>query len=249
MACLSGCRHESSPITLFAAASTTNAVEEVVRLFEKAGGVPVSLSIAASSTLAKQIEHGAPASLFLSADPRWVQHLTKRGYLAKDASSELLTSELVLIAPKGRSEPMSLLGGPLPRSLRHGRVALGDPSHVPVGRYGRQALERLGWWPELVDRVIPALDTRAALAYVQRGECDWGIVYAVDARASQQVQIVGRFPPQSHSPIRYVLARVATEKRPASSRLFSFMAGPQARAVFERWGFTTLGRTNKWVQW
>ena len=199
---------ESHDIVVFAAASLSPALDEIADRFEREQGVRVKRSYASSSTLAKQIDAGAPAHVFVSANPRWVEWLVQRGAISAGRSFELLGNSLVLVAPANapfafEPESKASLAGAF-----EGRLALGDPDHVPAGVYAQGALQRAGWWDELAPRVVRCSDARAALAFVERGECAAGIVYATDAASSRRVVVVAEIPEAWHEPIVYPAAIV-----------------------------------------
>ncbi len=232
---------DRAPLTVFAAASLTDALGEVTRAFTAATGTPVRTSFAASSALARQIEAGAPADLYFSADREWMDHLESRGALRAGTRRDALGNRLVLIAPAD-SAIGALAITPhfaLAAALGRGRLATGDPDAVPVGRYARQALERLGVWNEVADRLVRAEDVRSALAFVDRGEAPLGIVYATDAGIDRRVRIVGEFPADSHAPIVYPVALTA-RSRPQAAALLAFIVSPAADAIFTRYGFSPL---------
>ena len=227
----------SGPVTVFAAASTTDAVQAVVSAFRKAHpDTPVRASFAASSTLAKQIARGAPADLYLSANVDWMDYLQERGAIQADSRIDLLGNRLVLIAAPDAEVSADL--DALPGALGDRRLAIGDPDHVPAGIYAKQALQTLGLWDGLRDRAAYAADVRAALALVGRGEAAAGIVYATDARISDRVRRVATLPADSHAPIDYPLARVAGADGPGVAALDAFFRSKTARAIFRDHGFT-----------
>ncbi len=230
---------QAQPLTVFAAASLTDAMQDVAALWTRAGHPPPRLSFASSATLARQIEQGAPANLFASADEIWMDYLAKRHLIADDSRRDLLGNDLVLVVPAGK--PLHTRIGPafdLPGLLgTTGRLAIGDPSYVPAGIYAAQALKQLGWWDRLAGHLAPAADVRAALLLVERGEAPAGIVYRTDAAVSPAVMVAGTFPPDSHDPIAYPFAVVRAGDTPQARALLRFLAGPQARAVFVRRGF------------
>lgn len=228
----------SQPLTVFAAASLADAVDECLVLYERTTGVRARGSYAASSTLAQQIAHGAPAQIFISADERWMDHLAARGLIDRDSRVDLLANRLVIVAAVGSPGIELTRGGSLPATLR-GRVAVGDPSHVPAGAYARQALERFGWWAAVAPRLLPALDVRAALRLVELGEADAGIVYATEAAHSRSVSVVAVFPDGSHDPIRYPAALVGSPGA-AASALLSWLRGETAAEIFARHGFERI---------
>jgi molybdate transport system substrate-binding protein len=228
------------PVTVFAAASLTNALEEIGRRFTESTGVPVRYSFAASSILARQIEAGAPADAFFSADLDWMDYLEQRGEIDKASRHNVLGNELVLIAPADSKVELKIEPGfDLAAALAKGRLATGDPDSVPVGRYARSALTSLGVWNVVADRLVRAEDVRHALAFVARGEAPLGIVYATDARADKRVRIVDTFPADSHPPITYPLA-LTPRAGPAAARFAEFASGEAGRSVFEEFGFTVL---------
>jgi len=230
----------SDTVTVFAAASTTNAVTEIGKLFteQKMGGF--TPSFASSSTLAKQIESGAPANLFISANEKWMDYLQEKKMIDSGTRTNLLGNRIVLIAPAD-----SKLGAvdiaphfDLARLLADGKLAMGDPDHVPAGMYGKKALEALGAWQGVQDRVARAKDVRAALALVERGEAPLGVVYGTDAAITDRVKVVGTFPAKSHPPIVYPVALVAGAETPVAKSFLQFLKAPEAKAIFEKYGFT-----------
>jgi molybdate transport system substrate-binding protein len=231
---------ELEKLTVFAAASTTNAITDIAELFKKSHPAEMRLSFASSSTLAKQIEKGAPADIFLSANPKWMDYLSDKGAILPSSRFDLLGNRIVLIAPA--DSPLSSLTVDsnlnLANLLGDGRLAMGDPDHVPAGMYGKKAFEKLGLWHDLKDKVARAKDVRAALVLVERGETPLGQVYATDAAISDKVKIVGMFPQDSHPPIIYPVAVVADSKSDADGKFIEFLQSPEAKAVFEKYGFT-----------
>jgi molybdate transport system substrate-binding protein len=228
-------------VTIYAAASLTDALNALDTAYEARS--PVVASFASSSTLARQIEAGAPAQVFISADTKWMDYLDGKGLIEAASRHNLLGNKLALIAPAvSPIEPLAIdrrldwqrfLGA-------DGRLAVGDPDHVPAGIYAKEALTSLGVWPLLAPRLARAEDVRGALALVERGETPLGIVYVTDARISTSVKIVGVFPESSHSPIVYPAAIVKGAASPAVEAYFRFLASPQARTVFNRFGFATF---------
>jgi len=200
----------------------------------------VNASYAASSVLAKQIEAGAPADAFFSADLAWVDYLDERGLLERGSRRDVLGNSLVLIAPADSPLRLSIAPGfDLTAALGEGRLATADPDSVPAGKYARAALTRLGVWQSVSDRLVRGENVRAALAYVARGEAPLGIVYQTDAQAEKRVRVVGVFPEDSHPPITYALA-LTVRARPEAARFADFLASEAARQIFTRHGFTTL---------
>lgn len=227
-------------VSLFATASTTNVMTEIGDLFAARGQGSVKASFAASSTLAKQIEQEAPAQVFLSADTAWMDYLESKGLITPHSRHDLLGNSLVLIVPDdSRTTAVSIEKGfPLVALLGDGRLASGDPDHVPAGRYARQALDTLGVWTAVEAKLARVGSVRAALALVERGEVPFGIVYATDAAISKKVRVVGTFPAASHDPIVYPVALVAGKETPTARAFLDFLQGADARAVFIRSGFT-----------
>ncbi|EKV32049.1 Molybdenum ABC transporter, periplasmic molybdenum-binding protein ModA [Caenispirillum salinarum AK4] len=227
--------------SLFAAASTTNAMQDVLAAFTEATGTAVTPSFASSSTLAKQIEQGAPAEVYVSANPRWMDYLEEAGLLVDETRTDLLGNALVLIAPA--DSPLDTVpvgaGMDLAALLDGGRLSVGDPDHVPAGMYAEDALKRLGLWATAAPALARANDVRAALALVARGEVPLGIVYATDAAISDGVKVVGTFPEDSHKPITYPAALVADT--PAARDLLAFLGGETAAEIFARYGFRVTG--------
>ncbi len=230
---------------VFAAASLKNALDAVAAKWHAESGKTVTISYAASSTLAKQIENGAPADLFISADLKWMDYLQQHQLIKPQSRVDLLGNSLVLIAPKNSAAatqaPLTIAPGlPLAALLgKDGRLAMADPDAVPAGLYGKAALTRLGLWPSVAPRIAAAENVRAALALVARGEAPLGIVYKTDAAVGPAVKVVGTFPADSHPPITYPLA-LTTSARPPAADFASYLRGPAAAAVFEAQGFTVL---------
>lgn len=226
-------------VTVFAAASTTDVLARIAAHYEQRTGVSVRTSFASSSTLAKQIEAGAAADLYVSANPGWMDYLTERGLVRADTRVDIASNTLVLVVPRGRAPAVRFEAGfPIGRALGP-RLALGDPDHVPAGVYARSALEALGWWDALADRVVPALDVRVALRFVELGEADAGIVYGSDAAASDRVEVVGAFPDAVVPPVRYPAALTA-RAGPAAAGFLAFLRGPEAAEELRRAGFVPL---------
>jgi molybdate transport system substrate-binding protein len=220
--------------TLFAAASLKNALDEAALSYP---GRPV-IAYGASSALARQIESGAPADIFISADLDWMDYVEKKGLLAPGTRRNLLGNRLVLIAPA--KEPAKLQpapGFPISSFLKNGRIALAEPNTVPAGKYAKAALEKLGVWTEIAGRVAAAENVRAALLLVARGEAPLGVVYQTDANAEPDVMVAGVFPPDSHPPIVYPAAALKGAK-PGAAQFLEFLGSARARAIFEKHGFT-----------
>jgi molybdate transport system substrate-binding protein len=231
-------------IVVFAAASLKNALDAAADQWHEQSGNEAIVSYAASSTLAKQIDNGAPADLFISADLEWMDYLQKRRLIDPKTRVNLLGNSLVLVAPKdsplGTKVHVAIARGfPLAGLLGGGRLAIAEPNSVPAGIYGKAALSALGVWPSVAGRIAAAQNVRAALLLVARGEAPLGIVYQTDADAEPAVRIVGTFPPGSHPPIVYPMALTRTA-RPGAAAFASFLRGPAAGALFEAQGFTVL---------
>ncbi|MFO1431983.1 MAG: molybdate ABC transporter substrate-binding protein [Candidatus Competibacteraceae bacterium] len=227
-------------VTVYAAASTTDALNEIGAQYQRAKGMPIIYSFAASSALAKQIEQGAPAEIFISADRRWMDYLQEKNLIVKDSRRNLLTNTLVLIAPEGRRFTVKMEKNFDPAGAFAGKWCTGSPDSIPVGRYAKQALTALGWWESLAPRLVETQDVRSALAFVERGECAAGIVYETDAKASARVSIVGVFPAAGHQLIGYPIALVTGAGKPARDFL-DYLFTPAAAAVFKHYGFALAG--------
>lgn len=227
-------------VMVFAAASLTDALQELARQFREREQVEMKLSLGSSSTLAKQIQQGAPADVFFSANPEWMSYLDSLDLIERDTRTDLLGNALVVVAPKGEGFLVEPRRGFDFAGAFKGRLALGDPDHVPAGLYARQALQWLGWWAPLEDRLTPAADARAALAYVERGECAAGMVYATDVVASAGVEVVATLPAETHAPIVYPVAVVKGPRSAAARRLLLLVQSAEAGSVFQKCGFVLL---------
>ena len=223
-----------APMVL-AASSLQESMTEAADRWARAGHPRPVVSFAASSALARQVQAGALADLFVSADEEWMDVLDRAGLLAAGTRADLVGNRLVVVAP--RSWRGRLTRGNLGRVLAAGPVAMGDPAAVPAGRYGQAALERLGAWGSVAAHVVRAENVRAALLLVERGAAPFGIVYATDARASAAVRVAGVFPADSHPAIRYPVARLKGGRAEAEGFRRWLLSG-QGRAVFLRYGFT-----------
>lgn len=233
-------------VTVFAAASLTDALQAMATDLRKEGGGEVRFSFAASSTLARQVEAGAPADIFISANPEWMDYLAGKNLILTTTRVEPLGNTLVMIAPTDslltsvkieKGFDIAALVGP------GSRIATGDPAHVPVGIYAQKAFQSLGIWSAAEPLLARTDSVRAALALVERGEAPLGIVYASDAQASPGVKIVGVFPPDSYPPITYPFAIVAGRDTPAVRRFFEKITAGSAAQVYERFGFVWRGPT------
>jgi molybdate transport system substrate-binding protein len=226
------------PIVL-AAASLQEAMTEVAKAWTKAGHSPPALSFAGSAALARQVESGAQADIFVSADEEWVDALEQKGLVREGTRQTLLGNAIVLIAAKGSAADVSLeKSASFRAALGNGRIAMADPEAVPAGRYGKAALERLGIWQSVSARVAPAENVRAALALVERGQAPLGVVYATDALASDKVEVVARFPAASHPAIRYPAAVLKASQNADAAPFLAFLQSGEARRIFIRHGFT-----------
>ena len=216
-------------------------MQDIAQAYKKERHVEVVSSFASSSTLARQIEAGAPADLFISADQKWMDYAVDKKSIDTATRTTLLGNSLVVVAPKAsdrgditindKTDWASLLQG--------GRLAVGDPDHVPAGIYAKEALQKLGAWETLSPKLAPAEDVRGALALVERNEAPLGIVYGSDAVASKGVKVVGTFPEDSHKKVEYPLAIVDGHKNATVTAFYDYLKGPEASAIFKRYGFTT----------
>ncbi len=227
-----------APLLVFAAASLADVLTELAEDFAATGRPKPVFSFAASSALARQIENGAPAAVFISADEQWMDYLAARKLVVPETRSSFLGNTLVLVAPADRPLNVTIgFGFPLAKVLAGGKLAMGDPDSVPVGRYGKAALENLGVWGEVEANVVRADSVRAALAFVERGEAAAGIVYATDVAATKKVGIVGSFPEASYPPVSYPIALVVGHDTPAARSFRAFLLGDAAKALFVKYGF------------
>jgi molybdate transport system substrate-binding protein len=233
-----GARAEDA-VRVFAAASLTNVLNDLAAHWQAQGHPAPVLVYAASSALARQIEAGAPADIYASADQSWMDYLAKVDRLQEGTHIDLLGNRLVLVAPLGRVPVVRIDANFDLASAFDGKLCTGEPGVVPVGIYAQQALQELGWWDRLQPRIVGTDDVRAALAFVERGECALGIVYATDAAISQRVERVAEFPADLHAPIVYPFALVK-DARPQSAALLEFLWSAEAREVFVRHGFSVL---------
>lgn len=227
-------------LTVFAASSLGDVLTAAEIAFERATGIDVRISFAASSVLARQIEHGAPADLFISANRAWVDHLITRGMVDAGGTRVIAENTLAVVAPGAAGAPAPPLSAATDLAAMlgaDGRLALADPAHVPAGIYARQALQAVGLWSSVADRLAVAANVRAALALVQRGEAPLGIVYATDAVATPGVHAVATIPAELHHPIRYHLAAVAGRQTAAGKAFSKFLTGPEGRAILKAAGF------------
>ncbi|MDR2724995.1 MAG: molybdate ABC transporter substrate-binding protein [Candidatus Adiutrix sp.] len=230
----------AADLTAFGAASTTDALTGIAKLYEEGGNGKVTLSFASSSTLAKQIENGAPADVFISANAEWMDYLEEKKLLEPGSRSDLLGNRIVFIVPASsavqtldvspRLDLAALLG-------KDGLLSVGDPAHVPVGKYAKEALENLKLWPRVENKIAAAKDVRAGLALVERAESPLGIVYGSDAVISDKIRVVGAFPADSHTNIDYPVAALKTSNTAAALSFIKFLSSPEARGIWTKYGF------------
>ncbi len=227
-------------LLVFAAASLTNALDEIGAAYTRQTQRPVKFSYAASSALARQLEAGARADVFFSADIEWMDYAQAHKLIDRSSRRNVLSNRLVLVAPAdSRAELKIAPGFALAAALGNGRLATGDPDTVPAGRYARSALMSLGVWNEVATRLVRADNVRSALAFIARGETPLGIVYETDARIEKRVRIVDFFPADSHPPVVYPVAMTA-EARPSARQFIEFLQSAAAQQAFERYGFQTI---------
>lgn len=229
-------------LTVFAAASLTNVMEEASVLFKEKTGVTVRVSTASSSVLARQIESGADVDIYLSANVKWIAYLVNKGLAEPSKVIDLVSNRLVFIVPSGKFLPSIEFSKDFPiAEIFDGRLALGDPGHVPAGIYAEEALSGLGWISSLSDRLLPGANVRAALMAVESGEILLGIVYSTDAAVSDKVDVVALFPSQLHSPILYQ-GVILPEAVDGSDEFLVFLRGSEGSALFDKYGFGIPGR-------
>ena len=232
---------QSPAVLVFAAASLANAFDAIDAQYQRETGKQVTVSLAASSTLAKQIENGAPADIFISADLDWMDYLAKHNLIKPGTRKNLLGNELVLIAPQDTTAQVKIEPGfPLGKLLAGGKLAMADTSAVPAGKYGKAALEKLGVWSSVESQIAQAENVRAALALVARKEAPFGIVYRTDAAVEPSVKIVAVFPEDTHPPIIYPIALSAASANPDAAGFLAYLESPKAATLFEKQGFTVL---------
>lgn len=226
-------------VTVFAAASLTNALTDIGQAFDKTHDTNTRFSFASSSTLARQIAEGAPAEVFLSANQKWMDYLVEQKAVDSASRITLLHNSLVMIAPKSRGLKDVTIDAKLniPQLVGDSRMAVGDPDHVPAGRYAKEALENLGLWAASEPLLARANNVRAALALVERGEATVGIVYATDALVSSSVATVAEFPASSHKPIAYPAALISAQPTAGSKAFYDYLTSDTAKAIFVKYGF------------
>ncbi|MCX5515673.1 molybdate ABC transporter substrate-binding protein [Kaistia algarum] len=233
----------AADVTVFAAASLKNALDTATSAYKAKTGKDIAVSYAASSALAKQIEAGAPADIFFSADLDWMDYLAKKDLIDTASRVTLLGNTLVLVAPKDSTASLTVAKDfPLAEALgKDGKLAMGTVASVPAGKYGKAALEKLGVWAAVEPHVAQADNVRAALAFVARGEAPFGIVYGTDAHAEPAVKVIATFPEDSHPPIVYPVALTKRGTSADAKAFLSFLLSPEAKPAFEAQGFTLVG--------
>ncbi|MGI9245226.1 MAG: molybdate ABC transporter substrate-binding protein [Steroidobacteraceae bacterium] len=231
---------ETVPPRVYAAASLAESLDEVAARWQQLGHVRPLLVFGGSGALARQLQAGAPADVFVAADVEWMDRVAAAGRLQPGSRVDLLGNSLVLVAPRGAPVHVELRRGFDLAAAFKGRLCLGEPNSVPAGRYGREALAALGLWDSVEARVVPTEDVRATLAFVERGACALGIVYASDALEHRDATVVARFDAASHRAIVYPAA-LLSGATPEARAFFAFLRGPAARRAFERHGFSVRG--------
>lgn len=231
---------KSHSLMIFAAASTTTVMTQLADLFSKNEGIKTRTSFAASSSLAKQIQSGAPADIFLSANIKWMDYLEQKGLIVASSRFNLLGNRIVLISPALDPVPRFTISRStdLIKLMKNGRLAMGDPDHVPAGIYGRKALENLGLYSGVERSVARAKDVRAALFLVEKGEAPLGIVYQTDAAISSKIVVSSIFPEKTHPPICYPVAVVAGQESKAAQKFIRFLKSKQVKQIFQTHGFS-----------
>lgn len=232
--------HAQQVVTVFAAASLQNALDEAGKTFTAKSGVPVRFSYAATSALARQLEQAAPADLFASADLEWMNWVLQRNLVKKETRVDLLGNRLVIVAPKDGPASVALTAEGLKAALGGGRLATGEVNTVPAGKYGKAALSSLGLWNSVSSQLAQTDNVRAALLLVSRKEAPLGIVYETDAKADANVKVVAAFPTDSHAPIVYPFALTANSTNNGAAEFLAFLSSAEARPIFEKQGFTVL---------
>jgi molybdate transport system substrate-binding protein len=228
-------------LLVFGAASLKNALDDANAQYQREAGRKIVVSYGASSALAKQIENGAPADIFISADLDWMNYAAEHKLIKPETRINLLGNKLVLIAAADSAINLSIAPNfPLAPALRSGRLAMADPVSVPAGKYGKAALEALGVWASVAGKIAAAPDVRATLVFVARGEAPLGIVYQTDAAADNSVKIIGAFPESTHPPIIYPMAVTSASTHPGATAYAGFLKSPAAKPAFEKQGFVVL---------
>jgi molybdate transport system substrate-binding protein len=232
---------QSRDLLVFGAASLKNALDDADAQYQRDAGHKIVVSYGASSALAKQIENGAPADIFISADTDWMDYVAEHKLIKPETRFNLLGNKLVLIAPADSRINLTIGPNfPLAQALGNDRLAMAEPSAVPAGKYGKAALEALGVWSSVAGKIAPAQDVRATMLLVSRGEAPLGIVYQTDAAADKGVKIVGAFPESTHPPIIYPIAVTTASTHPGAAAYVGFLKSAAAKPVFEKQGFVVL---------
>jgi molybdate transport system substrate-binding protein len=239
LAAAAAAKAQTPSLVVFAAASLKNGLDAIAADFQAKTGTRVLVSYGASSALARQIEQGAPADLFISADLDWMDYLQEKSLIRRDMRRSLLGNRIVLVAPAAAGG-LDLKPGTLSAALADGRLATANVASVPAGKYGKAALEHLGLWGEVAGRLAEAENVRAALTFVARGEAPLGIVYETDARAEARVRIVARFPETSHPPIVYPAAVTSASRSTEAENFLQALRSPASAAIFAGEGFSVL---------
>ena len=240
---LSASSARAESLLVFAAASLKETLEETGKAFTKDAGTEVKFSFAASSALAKQIEAGAPADLFASADLKWMDYLDEKKLIRSETRKNLIGNRLVLVAPQSSTlSTINFNEGDFAKALGDGKLATGEVNSVPAGIYAKSALQNLRLWSLVEPKLAQADNVRGALAFVARNEAPLGIVYETDAKVEPQVKIIARFPADSHAPIIYPFAVTAQSKNPEAERFLNYLSSPSAKAIFEKSGFIVLAQ-------
>jgi len=229
----------NSTITVFAASSATEVLTDLAKRFEANHPVKIRLSFASSSVLARQIEQEAPCDIFLSADQKWMDYVAEKHKIQADSRRDIVGNRLLIVAPANTKLAVTFEKNFDFAGAFTGRIAMGDPDHVPAGLYAREALQNLGWWNSLTNRLAPAENVRAALKLVELGEVDAGIVYYSDAKSSAKVSVAGQFPESTHSAIRYPAA-LCVKASPVAKAFLEYMASKEAAPVWVGAGFDSF---------
>ena len=228
-------------VLVFAAASLKNALDDTVAAYEKGGGGTIKVSYAASAALAKQLENGAPADIFISADLDWMNDVQKNKAIKPETRTNFFGNVLVLVEPADSAETVDIKPGfPLAAMLADGKLAMANPASVPAGKYGKAALQKLGVWDSVMNQVASAENVRAALLFVSRKEAPFGIVYLTDAAADKGVKVAGVFPADTYPPIIYPGALTASSKNPEAAKFLAYLRSDAAKPFFEKQGFSVL---------
>lgn len=238
-ACNTDREKKKNELVVFCAASLTDVISEIANDFEKTSETDVKLNLASSGTLARQIEHGATPSIYISANKKWMDYLNNKKLIMAETKKEIAGNSMVLVAPaKSNLSTVKFSPGiPLP-DLFEGRLSIGDPNHVPAGNYAAQLLTNLGWMEELEPRFLPAKDVRSALMVVELGEVEAGIVYKTDVLKSKKVKIITEFPDSLYEPVNYYMSIVQGQKTENSLSLYNYIMSEEAKPIWEKYGFT-----------